>query len=112
MEQPITEAHSIPVLTTLFVKDLAPRLAADRRPASSSNKTTAAGSGGAVRRRFSIAGKLINDLARLIPNDDGRSGFAGTAIFQKIINYRTGGPNGRSSLGNTAPVVTAEIWRR
>ena len=50
--------------------------------------------GGAAWRRLSIAGELIDDLARFIPDHNERSGLPGPAIFQKAIYYCTSGPNG------------------
>jgi hypothetical protein len=54
----------------------------------------AAGSGAGAWQRLSIAGELIDNLARFVPDDDDRSGLIGPAIFQKLIYDCTSGPNG------------------
>ena len=49
---------------------------------------------GAAWQRLSIAGELIDNLARFIPDHDDRSGLPGPAIFEKVIYYCTSGPYG------------------
>ena len=67
---------------------------------------------GAAWRRLSIAGELIDNLARFIPDHDDRSGFTRPAIFQKFIYYCTSGPNGGlvARHHRTARVADYPIW--
>jgi hypothetical protein len=63
-------------------------------------------------RPLSIAGELIDDLARLIPDHDDRSGFSGSAILQKVIYYWASDPNS-GLVGwqhHTARVAHYPIW--
>ena len=68
--------------------------------------------GGAAWRRLSIAGELIDDLARFIPDHDDWSGLPGPAIFQKLIYYFTGCPNGGLVARHHRPAIIADypIW--
>jgi hypothetical protein len=68
--------------------------------------------GGAAWRRLSIAGELIDDLARFIPDHDDWSGLPGPAIFQKLIYYFTGCPNGGLVAWHHRPAIIADypIW--
>ena len=68
--------------------------------------------GGAAWRRLSIAGELIDSLARFIPDHDDRSGLPGPAIFQKLIYYFTSGPNGGlvARHHRTARIADYPIW--